>query len=726
MKPFLAHIQSNLRLTMREKIVFFFNYAFPLGFFFMFASLGRAKETNSISQVLTSVLTIGLLGNGFFGGGLRAIMEREANILRRFKVTPAGALPILISGLVVGVVQYLPVVLIMLLVSMGYYGLVWPANWISFFLFVIIANIALRSMGLIIASVANSAAESQIIIQCFYFPMMLLSGATFPISILPQWVQSLAQFIPATHLVSGLQGILLKHESLLANWHSVGALVVTAIACTFISLKLFRWEKGEKVPANAKLWVLAVLVPFFAIGGWDLYSKENLTKTKILQRELERKERVLIRNARLFIGDGNVLENASLLVNQGKIERIITGPAPEAKALSAIEVEAAGKTLLPGLIDAHIHLGAPGGFYADSKKYADPKLTELRLKAYLYSGITTVKSTGDWLESTLALRNRQRSGELLAAELYMVGPLFTAEDGHPTQMIKNMPAQMQATARAEFVRIPKSADEARQMVRDLKAKGVDGIKAVLEKGYPGMPMNRLDKAMLVAICAEAKAQGLGVVVHTQTPEDIRDAIEAGAIGVEHGSIYQPLPDDLLRILVTSGTFYDPTLAVYEAVRAAEQKDFARLDDSLLQQAVPMDLLKDTRQMLSQAASRNVPINLPAAMANLKRAQEAGVKVVTGSDAGNTLVFHGPTVQEELELWVQAGVPPAKALIAATATAAALLGQQDRIGTLTVGKDANLLLVDGNPLQDIKALSRISLVMLRGERIRRANLLKDDE
>jgi imidazolonepropionase-like amidohydrolase len=91
-----------------------------------------------------------------------------------------------------------------------------------------------------------------------------------------------------------------------------------------------------------------------------------------------------------------------------------------------------------------------------------------------------------------------------------------------------------------------------------------------------------------------------------------------------------------------------------------------------------------------------------------------------------LVLHGPTVQTEIELWVKAGVPPAKAIEAATRAAAALLGQSQRIGAIETGKQANLLLVDGNPLEDVTALRRISLVMLKGERVSRGGLFEDEE
>jgi imidazolonepropionase-like amidohydrolase len=107
--------------------------------------------------------------------------------------------------------------------------------------------------------------------------------------------------------------------------------------------------------------------------------------------------------------------------------------------------------------------------------------------------------------------------------------------------------------------------------------------------------------------------------------------------------------------------------------------------------------------------------------NLRRAYEAGVTLVTGSDAGNPLVFHGPTIQRELQLWVDAGIPPAAALRAATWNAARLLRAGDRLGLVAKDHDADLLIVDGNPLTDITATERISIVVFKGERVRRAAL-----
>ena len=117
--------------------------------------------------------------------------------------------------------------------------------------------------------------------------------------------------------------------------------------------------------------------------------------------------------------------------------------------------------------------------------------------------------------------------------------------------------------------------------------------------------------------------------------------------------------------------------------------------------------------------------LDLAKENLRRAYEAGVPLVVGSDAGNPLVIHGPTVHRELQLWVEAGIPPRIALQAATHNAAILLRAEQRIGSIRPGNDADLLLVDGNPLEDISATERISLVLFKGERVRRSALFQQE-
>jgi imidazolonepropionase-like amidohydrolase/ABC-type multidrug transport system permease subunit len=732
MNAYTAQTLINIKLTFRDRTVIFFNYAFPLIFFFMFGTLNNAERGGAIVQVLTMVLTIGILGTGFFGAGIRAVQDREQNILRRFKVAPISAAPILVSSLVTGLINFMPGAVLMVLLSHFLYGMPFPQRWLSLFLFLCLGVIAFRSLGMIIASVVNSMQESQILIQLLYFPMLLLSGATIPLSILPTWVQIFSQFLPATYLITGMQAILGRGETLAQNAWSAAALVLASILALFVSLKLFRWEKDEKVPAKSKLWIVAVLTPFLISGIYQSQSRENLTKSKLMERQERRSRAVLIRNVRVFVGDGKVIESGGVLIRNGKIERVYEGAIPDAKDVKADEVEGSGKTLIPGLIDVHVHLGAPGGFL-QTQSDADPyRNLQRELAAYLYSGITAVKSVGDLLDPVLKVRKQVNSGERLGAELFLCGPLFTAPGGHGTEYFKGLPDNIRKNLEAQFVRTPKSPREARQQVDELKKQGVDGIKAVLESGMAGMLFNRLDVEILKAISEEAHATNLPIVIHTGSVRDVEDALKVRANGIEHGSMREPIPEELFARMKAAGVAFDPTLTVFEAIEdlAAGKTDL--LERPLLQQVGPAKLLASTKEYIRSEKSAKMRegfkgfVNLDVAKQNLLHAWQSGVLLVTGSDAGNPLVLHGPTIHREMQLWVDAGLPPSVALQAATYSAAKLLRAERRMGLIRPGFEATMVMISGDPLKDIHSTENIQSVFLKGERVDRSELFNQDK
>jgi ABC-2 type transport system permease protein len=203
MRSYLALFRSNMQLTLRDRSVLFFNYLFPFIFFFTFAELFHAGTGGGIAYFVGTVLTMGVLGNGLWGAGMRSVQEREANILRRFKVTPITPLPILVAAMVSGWLLYLPVPIVLIAVSHFQYGMAMPQNWFSLFLMVTLGVCAFRAIGLILASVTNTMQEAMIAIQLLYMPMLFLSGATIPSAILPKWAQTVAEFMPASYLVSG-------------------------------------------------------------------------------------------------------------------------------------------------------------------------------------------------------------------------------------------------------------------------------------------------------------------------------------------------------------------------------------------------------------------------------------------------------------------------------------------------------------------------------------------
>ncbi len=728
LRPYFAMIRNDIRLAFRQRVVIFFNYFMPLVFFFIFAQAFHAEQGGVILQVVTMVTVIGILGNGIMGAGIRAAQERETNILRRFKVAPITPLPLMVSSMVTGLVIYLPYIVIMLFLAKTRYNMTMPPNLVSIFLFIILGIIAMRTIGLMVASVVNSMQESNIIAQVLYMAMLFLSGASFPTAFFPNWLLNVTQFIPATYLVNGMNSMMMSGESFFANWQAVGAMVVTTLIGTFLCVKLFRWEKDEKMRPAAKLWLLAVLAPFLLLGSWQAYAKDNIRKQKILSRDLDRSRTLLVRDARIVVGNGIVIENGAVLIKAGKIARIYEGNIPDPKSVAADPIDAAGKTVLPGLIDVHVHLGAPGGVVTDYKNYDAEKAMERELAAYLYSGVTAVKSVGDPLDSALSVRRLVNSGEKLGAEFFLCGPLFTAPGGHGTEYFNQVPDPVKSQLLAQFVRTPASPEEARKMVDDLKNAGVDGIKAVLEAGAGSVHFNRLDTKIFAAVAAEAHADRLPIAVHTGSVQDVEDAIAAKVNSIEHGSMQQRIPDADFRAMAENGIAYDPTLSVAEALHDLAAGKLDAMDRSLVQQTVPHELLADTKKAIGAMKSRvsGYPVDLAVAKDNLLRAWKAGVVLVTGSDAGNPLVFHGPTVQRELELWVEAGIPPAVALNAATLNSAKLLGRDAEFGSIQVGRDANLLIVNGNPLEDIRSTENISNVVFKGEILNRAGLFKQDE
>jgi imidazolonepropionase-like amidohydrolase/ABC-type multidrug transport system permease subunit len=730
MKSFLALLNIDLKLARRNKAVLFFNYFFPLIFFFVFGQLFGAKQGSNVLLVVTMVIVLGIIGSGLFGAGMRAVQEREENILRRYKVTPITPVPLLLASMITGVVLFVPSAAMMLVLAKIFYGMQIPSNLVSLFVFICLGAAAFRTLGLIIAAVVNSSQESNILIQPIYMTMLFLSGVTIPITFFPNWLQSVTQFVPATYLMTGISGILQRHETIVQNWLSVVALVLTTFVGIFIATKLFRWEKEEKLRGSAKLWVVIVLLPFFFLGAYQAWSRQDLRKAKILNRDRVRGQTWLIQNARIFVGHGKVIESGAVLVRNGKIDAVYEGNFPDAKKLDAEPIEAAGKTVLPGLIDVHVHLGATGGFYNDWTKFNSNKASEHELEAYLFSGVTAVRSAGDAVDAMLKLRQLFGSGEKLGTELFLCGPLFTAEGGHGTEYGKYLPETQRAAFIAQFVRTPKTSEEARQQVDDLATQHIDAIKGVLEAGVPGYSFNRMDMNLLRAVVEEAHAKNLPVAIHTGNSKDVVDAVALGANSIEHGSFIDEIPDATIAEMKAKGIALDPTLSVAEGFTQFARGDTSLLKRSLVQQVTPRELIEGTEHAATGTQFAGVrqgishyPMSVEIGGKNLLKAWRAGVMLVTGSDAGNFLVMHGPTVQHELELWIAAGIPADVALEAATFNAAKLLRADNRIGTIEKGKEASLFVVDGNPLQDIHALSSISTVFFKGERVVRSELFE---
>jgi ABC transporter DrrB family efflux protein len=270
MKPYLAVIAMDIRLALRLRAVIFFNYLFPLIFFFTFATVLKG-ESGAMTFVVTMSVTLGVLGSGFFGAGIRAIQERELGILRRYKVTPITPAPLLVGSMFTGWAIFIPYIILLLLMAHFIYHMPLPVHFFELLVFISLGLVAFRALGLVIASVANTMQEGTILVQLFYFPMLLLSGATFPSEKFPRVMQIIHNFVPATYMVEGMKSIMIDGKGLAdkKNLLAVAVLLITIVTGTVISMKLFRWEKEEKIRGSAKLWILVILLPFIVMGIWQ-------------------------------------------------------------------------------------------------------------------------------------------------------------------------------------------------------------------------------------------------------------------------------------------------------------------------------------------------------------------------------------------------------------------------------------------------------------------------
>jgi ABC-type multidrug transport system permease subunit len=232
-------------------------------FFFLFGHFARAQGVPG--HMIGMVLVFAILGNGLFGAGVRTVADREANVLRRFKVAPITPVPLLVASMITGWVLMLPLIALTVLLAHFMYGAPWPARWLPLLFLLSLGTVAMRAIGLIVASVANTLSESNILVQLLYIPMLFLSGVTVPLSAMPSWAHAISRVLPSTYLFNGVQR-LLAGGALTEAIPAVVALLITTALGTFVSMQLFRWEKGEPLPAKAKLWIAAVFAPFLVLG----------------------------------------------------------------------------------------------------------------------------------------------------------------------------------------------------------------------------------------------------------------------------------------------------------------------------------------------------------------------------------------------------------------------------------------------------------------------------
>ncbi|MFT7287857.1 MAG: imidazolonepropionase-like amidohydrolase [Halieaceae bacterium] len=396
-------------------------------------------------------------------------------------------------------------------------------------------------------------------------------------------------------------------------------------------------------------------------------------------------ETLVLRAQRMVdVSSGRVISPATIVVSGNKIESV----NPESLPLGARIIELGDKTLLPGLFDMHTHLtldffsGDHWTTAAVRETSADWALYGVKFsRQTLDAGFTTVRDAGAWPGfPDVALMRAINAGRVIGPRVYPAGHYLTITGGHcdvtgfAPGIAENGPRQGIANGRAEIL----------QAIRYQAKHGVKVIKVCATAGVfsagtqPGA--QQYSDEELRTIVEEASRHGLKVMAHAHGSEGIMAAVKAGVASIEHGSMLTP---EIIREMKKRGTFYVPTLY---------------LADIPLPENTPQDTVNKSTYLQ------------PFIEKSFVMAVEEGVNIALGTDSG---VLRHDQVGKEFYAMVRRGMTPAQALQTATVNAARLLGVDDR-AELKEGKLADIIAVDGNPLEDIRVMESVAFVMKDGD------------
>ncbi len=257
-----------IRLVMRTKLALFFTFIFPLVFLFVYAALIARGKPEVVAYMFGPVITLNIMGSSFWGLGRQAVTQREQGSLRRYRLAPIGPGTILLSNLLANYLLELPTIGLLLVTALVFFHMPMKIGWLTLLALVTVGTFAFAGFSLTIASVANTMQEAQIYNNLVWVTLVFLSGVTFPLPMLPLWVQRLAMFFPSTYLVSAFQGVMSQADSFFDHWPEMLVLIVSGVSGLLFALKLFRWEKDEKISLPAKLWSVVFALPFLVMGLW--------------------------------------------------------------------------------------------------------------------------------------------------------------------------------------------------------------------------------------------------------------------------------------------------------------------------------------------------------------------------------------------------------------------------------------------------------------------------
>ena len=390
---------------------------------------------------------------------------------------------------------------------------------------------------------------------------------------------------------------------------------------------------------------------------------------------------LVIRNVKLIDGTGaSAISEVSVEVTGSAISWIGSESSRPKRTVHQEDINGQGLTLIPGMIDCHEHFTVDGGTDVMDRLLNDTA-EEFTLKAVgncrrsLMSGVTTARDVGARFGVNINIAKQTAAGAVFGPRIIASGEWF----------------QYPGTWPAGLTRTTETPEELLLGIQDMIQRGAGLIKVGATGFRPdGAQFPSMSREALDAAVRAAHDAGLKIAAHCHGFEGTLLAVEAGIDSIEHGTY---VDEPTVRLMAEKGTYMVPTMSTWDARE--------RL-------AIQAGLSKDQMADVYDRKENSI--------ASFKRALQAGVIIATGTDAGGSPARHG-FVAREIELMVDNGMTPQAALEASTRVASELLGVQEQVGTIEVGKQADMVLIDGDPHSDIGALKNIWAVFQGGRRVR---------